>query len=556
MKVLLLGGYGVFGGRLAELVADMPELELLICGRDLGRAERFCNAWQGRARVTPVQLDRAGIAEALALYRPDLVVDASGPFQAYGSDPWLVVRACIAARVDYMDFADAAGFVFDVARFEAEAQAAGVFVLSGVSSFPVLTAAVLRHLSAGISLTSVEGGIAPSPYAGIGLNVMRAVVGYAGEPVRLTQGGVQTSAPGLTESRRYTVAVPGRMPLRNLRFSLVDVPDLQVLPPEYPGLQEIWIGAGPVPEILHRILNLLAKLRVWLRLPSLVPFAPLFYRVLNLMKFGEHRGGMYVEVTGTRDGQKLTRSWHLLAEGDDGPYIPSMAIEALIRRLAAGRRPAPGARAATHELELEDYDRLFEGRTIHTGTREERDAPLYPRLLGGAVALLPPQVQRLHQGAGPRSWSGEAEVTRGRGPLAALLCRLMRFPDSAKQVPVTVSFAPGMKGELWTRNFGGRRYHSLQSEGRGRNARLMVERFGAISVALALVVEGERLFLVARRWSFLGIPLPKFLLPNGTSYETEVDGRFRFSVEISLPLLGRIVAYRGWLREDPTPAGG
>ena len=54
--------------------------------------------------------------------------------------------------------------------------------------------------------------------------------------------------------------MPGRLPLRNLHFSLVDVPDLQVLPPEHPTMTDIWMGAGPVPEVLHRVLNLLANL--------------------------------------------------------------------------------------------------------------------------------------------------------------------------------------------------------------------------------------------------------------------------------------------------------
>ena len=63
-----------------------------------------------------------------------------------------------------------------------------MFVLSGVSSFPALTAAVLREMAKTMEIGSVEGGIAPSPYAGIGLNVMRAVVGYAGAPVKLRRG--------------------------------------------------------------------------------------------------------------------------------------------------------------------------------------------------------------------------------------------------------------------------------------------------------------------------------------------------------------------------------
>ena len=66
MKILILGGYGVFGGRLAELLLDIPELELVLSGRDPARAEAFCAAHPGRAKLTPLQLDRKDIAAALA----------------------------------------------------------------------------------------------------------------------------------------------------------------------------------------------------------------------------------------------------------------------------------------------------------------------------------------------------------------------------------------------------------------------------------------------------------------------------------------------------------
>ena len=180
-----------------------------------------------------------------------MVVDASGPFQNYGDDPYRVVKACISAGVDYLDFADGAGFVFGVSQFDADAKTAGVFVLSGVSSFPVLPAAVLRNMAERMEIVSVTGGIAPTPYAGIGLNVMRAVVGCAGAPVKLLRDGQQTTAIGLAESMRFTIAPPGRLPLRNIHFSLVDVPDLQVLPLEHPAMRDIWMGAGPVLSLIH-----------------------------------------------------------------------------------------------------------------------------------------------------------------------------------------------------------------------------------------------------------------------------------------------------------------
>lgn len=548
MKILILGGYGVFGGRLAELLADCADLELLVAGRDRRRAEAFCAAYQGQARTVPLGLDRRDIAAALAAHRPDLVVDASGPFQDYGADGYRVIEACIAAKTDYLDFADGAEFVFGVDRFDAAAKTAGVFILSGVSSFPALTAAVLQDMAKTMEIRSVEGGIAPSPYAGIGLNVMRAVVGYAGSPVKLRRGGKDAFGTGLAESLRYTVAVPGRLPLRNIHFSLVDVPDLQLLPRAYPNIADIWMGAGPVPEILHRVLNLLAAARAALRLPSLEPLSPLFYWVLNRMKFGEHRGGMFLRVRGLAGGAPVERSWHLLAEGDDGPYIPSMAIEAIVRKLRREERPETGARSSAGALALTDFEALFAPRAIHTGFRsEESGAPFYRRILGPAFDTLPPRVRELHASEAPRIWSGTAEVRRGTSPLARLAAAIIGFPKAAAAVPVTVTFTPEPGGERWTRDFGGRRFSSLQHEGSGRNDRLLVERFGPAAFAMALVVEGDRLMLVPRRWSLLGIPMPRFLMPGGISFETDADGKFRFDVEIRLPVAGLVVAYRGAL---------
>lgn len=551
MKILILGGYGVFGGRLVRLLADLPTLQLLIGGRNLASAQAFCATYTGHSTLRPLQVDRQQLAAVLQAERPDLVVDASGPFQDYGEHRYGAIEACIAAGIDYLDFADAADFVSGVSQYDAQARAAGVYVLSGVSSFPVLTAAVLRQMARHMDIVSVEGGIAPSPYAGIGLNVMRAVVGYAGSPVKLRRNGRDGHGIGLAESRRFTIAVPGRVPLRNLHFSLVDVPDLQELPPEHPTMTDIWMGAGPVPEILHRVLNLLAKARLHLKLPSLTPCSRLFYAVLNVMKFGEHRGGMIVRAVGTRDGARIEQSWHLLAEADDGPYIPSMAIEAVIRKQLAGDRPSPGARPATHALELSDYERLFAGRTIFTGFR--RDVPgasLYQRVLGSAYEQLPASVQALHAPSAAKRWSGTASVERGRGLLSRLVAALFGFPAAGGQVPVTVEFTPESGGERWTRTFAGRRFSSLQTEGCGRNEALLVERFGGVSVALALVVDAGRLQLLPRRWSLFGVPLPQALLPGGNSFEYEQDGRFVFDVEIAAPLVGRILRYRGTLAPE------
>src|SRR5262245_28676900 len=181
VKVLILGGYGTFGGRLAQLLVGESALTLIIAGRSHDRAAAFCKRLNGPACVTPLAFDRDGdLAAQLARAGPDLIVDASGPFQTYGGehdsetrfagtgsrstdrrDPYRLVRTAIAGGVDYLDLADGSDFVEGIAQFDAEARVRGVFVLSGVSSFPVLTAAVARRLAEGLDrVDAISAGIA------------------------------------------------------------------------------------------------------------------------------------------------------------------------------------------------------------------------------------------------------------------------------------------------------------------------------------------------------------------------------------------------------------
>ena len=557
LKLLIVGGYGVFGGRIVALLEDDPRLMLLVAGRSLDKARSFC-AGRGatRARLVPLAFDRNGDVDAqIGAERPDIVVDASGPFQNYGEGAFHLVRACIRHGVNYLDLADGSDFVAGVGTFDEAAREAGVFVLSGVSSFPVLTAAVVRRLSRDMGrVETIRGGIAPSPYAGVGENVIRAISSYAGQRMEIRRGGKPGPAHPLTEQLRYTIAPPGRLPVNNTLFSLVDVPDLRVLPDLWPGAKTVWMGAGPIPELLHRAFIALAWLVRLRLLPSLLPLAPLIHWASNRLPWGEHRGGMFVAVEGAAaDGTPIRRSWHLLAEGDDGPMIPSMAVQGIVRKVLDGHAPEPGARAASGDLELDDYEQLFAGRRLYSGVREDSaaGAGLYANLLGSAWGALPAEIRAMHDIDGVAVAGGRAGVTRGRNLLARLAGAVIGFPAAGEDVPVQVTFAAAAGEETWTRRFGKQSFSSRQFAGAGRSERLLCEAFGPLVFAMALVVEGGRLLLVLRRWSLFGVPLPLWLAPRSHAWESSEDGRFRFHVEISHPLTGLIVKYTGWL--TPTP---
>lgn len=369
----MIGGYGVFGSRLIRLLAEEEGLTLLVAGRSKSKAEAFCRSVTGRAAVLPEAMDRdADGAAAIGRLRPDIVVDATGPFQGYGDDAYRIVEAALACGADYIDLADATEFVCGIGRLDRLARDKGHFAISGASTCPALTAAVVRHLGRDLAgITGIEAGIAPSPRVQVGPSVIRALMSYAGRPLRLLARGRETQAVALVNSRRHVIAPPGTRPLQARLFSLIDVPDLRLLPMNWPGLQNIWFGAGTAPAIQHQVFVLLAWLSSVHLLPSLEPLAPLLHWMRGLMTWGDDRGGMYVTVDGTRpDGTPVRREWGMIAEGDDGPSIPAMAAAAIIRKCLHGRRPDPGARTALRELEYADFEPLFGRKKIVTGIRD------------------------------------------------------------------------------------------------------------------------------------------------------------------------------------------
>ncbi|MBY3135449.1 SDR family oxidoreductase [Rhizobium laguerreae] len=563
--LLIIGGYGTFGGRLAQLLGDEPRLRLLVAGRSLEKADDFVadlrspkDGAEGLgsnnlgALVQAVAFDRDGdLTEQLTRMRPHLVIDASGPFQSFGNHGYKVAEACIDLGVDYADIADSTGFVAGIGGLDAAAKAKGTFALSGLSSLPALSFAALEAMAPHFSrVDTVAAGIAPSAHVRIGLNVVRAIATYAGKKIIVRRDGRPAAGRGLIEAMRVTVAAPGVAPLRSRKFLLVDAPDLKLLPARFADLKSSFTGVGTEPQPLQHLLSLAARLVHFRLLPSLLPFARLLQRASHAFAVGEHRGGMFVQVNGLdHAGSRLTSGWHLIAEGDDGPFIPVIGVDALVRRLLTGIRPESGARPAAGELRLEDFEAAFRRFSITTGIRMENEAarqPLYRQILGSAWERLPPAISALHAG-GARVASGRARIERGGGLLARIVAGVIGFPRAGEDVPVTVRFLSDGDKEIWTRDFGGKVFRSIQLEGKGRDRHLLAEVFGPFRVLMALVPDGEKLRLVVRGWRFCGIPLPMFLAPGGDTYEEERDGRFHFHVEIGGRLTGLVVRYTGWL---------
>lgn len=174
----------------------------------------------------------------------------------------------------------------------------------------------------------------------------------------------------------------------------------------------------------------------------------------------------------------------------------------------------------------------------------------FPTLMQSALRerwhALPPELQALHRVHDVRRFTGTAQVTRGRSPIARLAAWFFGFPPTAERVPVTVTKTRTATGEIWERDFGGRVFRSYLRP--ARVAYRVRERFRMLEFELDLPVADGCLRLPVHRGWIFGVPLPRWLLPISDSREYAEDGVFHFDVALAAPLGGgSIVRYRGEL---------
>lgn len=173
--------------------------------------------------------------------------------------------------------------------------------------------------------------------------------------------------------------------------------------------------------------------------------------------------------------------------------------------------------------------------------------PLFAQVLGPEFEQLAPQVRALHSIPTRERWSGQGEVLRGSHWLVAPCAWLARLPPTSS-VPVTVEFVIDTAGERWNRRFGSARMASRLWQRDGR----LFEQLGAVRFRFGLREEaGQILWRAERAWAFGVLPLPTRWFAQVQCRERERAGRYEFLVDVSMPLIGRLIRYEGWLLPEP-----
>ncbi|HEX8644983.1 MAG TPA: SDR family NAD(P)-dependent oxidoreductase [Allosphingosinicella sp.] len=536
-RILVIGGYGGFGARLSRRLAAGGH-RIIVAGRSEAKAAAFAAALPA---ADPAVMDREGdVAAALARHRPDLVIDAAGPFQA---SSYKVPEACIVAGIPYLDLADARDFVTGIAALDHAARTRGVAIVSGASTAPALTSAVAAALAAGLDrVDDVDIALSIANRAAEGKSVVAAALSYAGRPLLLWRGGRWARRFGWQGMKRQDFALRDGSGVRGRLVALADVADCALLPTLLPGRPTIVFRAGTELRFQMIALWLMSWPVRWGWLRSLAAartWILLLHRLTG--RIGGLRSAMSVTLAGRRGGERVERRWTIVAERGDGLHIPTLAAAFLAEDALAGRL-APGARHAAGLLDLAQFEPAFAGLAVRHETVERPLPPLYARLLGPVFHVLPTAVRALHDIGRCATAEGQGSVVRGRSLFARLIGAVMRFPPAGTW-PLRVDFAEKGGGERWTRDFGGHRFASTLSASGGR----VVERFGALRFFFDLPAGPHGLAMHLVRWTCLGIPLPLVLAPHIAAREWEEAGRFRFEVAVAMPLTGEIVRYSGWL---------
>jgi saccharopine dehydrogenase-like NADP-dependent oxidoreductase len=359
LRVLVLGGYGNFGGYVCRALGGDATIQLVVAGRDHARARAFA---AGLAAVNPAEAAAVDIddpEEAIAASRPDLVIHTVGPFQ--GQD-YRVAEAAIACGAHYCDLADAREFVTRVGVLDAKAKDAGVAVIAGASSVPCLTAAYLDAAASEFAVIDcVDYGIAAAQQTNRGLGTASAILSYVGRPFTMLRDGRMARVFGWQGLHSEVYPELGRR-----WFGYCDIPDNALFPERYPTLKTMRFCAGHEITVLHFatwLLSWMVRLRL---LPRLDRWSRLLLRASFLFDpLGSGRSGFHMYIEGTApNGERLLRRHWIIARQAHGPNIPCFPVILIARRLAAGEMIEPGARPCLDLISLGEFLAAMEGLDV------------------------------------------------------------------------------------------------------------------------------------------------------------------------------------------------
>jgi hypothetical protein len=533
---------------------DSKKLEIIILGRDkIKAADLQAQLKTNYPDVTYETFavdykDEEKFKSFLKEQHIDTLIHTSGPFDNQTQRQYLVARSCVQNGTNYIDLADDREFVSGIYSLDEQAKKSNVAVISGASTVPGISYAVVEHLSKHFSVMesvecSLNVGSATIPK---GKATIESLLLYCGKPYKVLKNGEWRSTYGYLNMKLQTF-----LGLHTSRIvSDFNVPDLTLLPQKYPSLKTVDFKAGvelKLQQLGMTWMGWLTKNRIfsaWSKLGS-IAFEPVrrFFAI-----FGGEEGVMKVTIKGQdKSGVNQTADWYLIAVGD-GPNNPVLPAIILANKLAHNKNEVvPGAYPCLGTVKYEELDQMWRTMNYATYTHLIKDGEslgYFDYGLGELGKQLPEHIYKYHTTGGLAK--GNFKVTRGKflGNLCATLGGLPKANESAEVIVDT-------RDNVWHRTFDGKPLISKWDTKSG----LVLERFGIFSFGFQFAPVFDKKHNIIgfkhvfkKMWLFNMIPLPRFLAIDPSGSTICVDGSkdsWHVEVNITNPIIGKLAKYEG-----------
>ena len=370
-NVLLLGGFGLFGSRIASGLIiqaisqgiaspnviltsrnrydkQYEEIKLRILqklnqnsndnpilGSDIQKLLRQSNFNAQNFEILEKQIKSQKI---------NTVINCIGPFQ---KADYAIPSLCAKLGVNYIDLADARVYVSSFAdQLDKIAKANGVHLITGASSVPGLSSCILKFLVEKSKITRIDKvniAISPGNKTQRGIATIESILGQVGKPIPWAWHNKKTFG---WQELKLSKKGQFHPKIRNRRWlSAIDVPDMAIMP-QYlseltndPKLPKVEFKAGLENSFMH--LGLYSA--SWLVRAGLIQDMSPYSKILkNLSEtrvlydwMGSDRGGMFVELEGWSESRKenLRTIWRLYGGSGEGVQIPATPAIVLTLKL-------------------------------------------------------------------------------------------------------------------------------------------------------------------------------------------------------------------------------
>jgi len=353
-RILVFGGYGLFGGLIVKNLLSEKSLDILVASRSLDKAQEFIDSIQADAicTLTPAVLDAGSptLSQELAELNLNLLIHTCGPYQEQN---YHVAEACIRAGVDYIDLADGREFVNQIDSLDSKAKANNCLVISGASSVPGLSSVVVKEYIDNFSeIDELVSYILPGNQTPRGIATIRSILSYVGKPISIWKKQQQQTVYGWQDLERVELQGLGTRWAANC-----DVPDLTLFHKRYPQIKTIRFQAG----LELSLLQLGTWLLSWFSRVGLVKNWAKYASPLKTMSewfysLGSNAGGMRIDIKGKdNEGKKLAINWQLIVLDGKGIYMPTIAATLLTKKLMRDELNLKGAMPCMEMFSLDDF---------------------------------------------------------------------------------------------------------------------------------------------------------------------------------------------------------